>query len=147
MEPVMSPLFTAILAITLSSQAPKEFFIVRIVIYGSTATPDGVILEFLQLYPAQKMTVVGLVAADKRLRSLGIFRCNPWRGIGPSVTAQAVDRSGKDVFFDILVTIEDRPINGYAFWASRNLVRYEILRTLTQSHTSGVLGVVLTPDD
>ncbi|HEY2911617.1 MAG TPA: hypothetical protein VGI99_15300 [Gemmataceae bacterium] len=138
----MVPLFSAILAITLSNQVPKEFFVGRLIIVGNIATPDGVILEVLQLYPAQKMTVAGLVGAEKRLRSLGIFRCNPWRGVGPGVRIVLYPDNTSE-FYDISIKVEERPLNRYGFRTSRLLVQYLVFRVLSQSQLGGVLGVLL----
>lgn len=85
-----------------------EFRVGRIAIEGNTSTPNRVILSALRMAPGQRSDLASVRAAERRLADLGLFRSNPWRGVGPKVR---VAPSGADsgLYLDLIVTVQERP--------------------------------------
>jgi Surface antigen variable number repeat len=85
----------------------------RIVIQGNTDTPDRVVLNLIDIRPGQRI-LPGMVAESRaRIRASGAFKANPWRGTGPVVELLPNEFDG--TFYDLSITIEERPANWFVF--------------------------------
>jgi hypothetical protein len=106
-----------------STQAPEPQFLVgRVIIDGNTDTPDRVILNCIDFRPGQKTTRAVLRQAGKRIRATGVFKSNPWRGVG--VTVNVLPNELDSDYFDILIRVQERPGNYLAFGVTEILLAY-----------------------
>lgn len=78
-----------------------------IVIEGNKKTENKIILDQLNLYPGQVLSLPDLRAAEKNLEKLGLFRVEPQNKIRPRVTV--LDPESPSSFKDILVTVAEKP--------------------------------------
>ncbi len=103
------------LGAVISALAPEpEFRVGRILVVGNTDTPDRVILNRLVgLAPGGKGTPATLRQAEGRLRGIGAFKSNPWRGTGPTV--QVFPNELGSEFLDVVIRVEERSGNWVPF--------------------------------
>jgi outer membrane protein insertion porin family len=76
----------------------------RIIIVGNTVTRDEVVRKAVGLFPGQAFRPADLRSAERRLARLGVFQCDPEKGVTPSVTP--VTTENPDVV-DILIQVKE----------------------------------------
>ena len=101
---------------TVPAVPDRTFRYGRIIIEGNTDTPDSVILNQLQCYPGQRITVPAVWSAEERLRTCGVFKSNPWQGTGPTI--KLLPSEFDSIFWDVQVLVEEKPGNWFVFGLS-----------------------------
>jgi outer membrane protein assembly factor BamA len=72
----------------------------QVIIVGNTKTRDSVILEYVQLFPGQILSLPDLRAAERRLARSGLFEVRP--------TVRVVGPEDPGPFRDILIRVKEK---------------------------------------
>jgi hypothetical protein len=78
----------------------------QIKVVGNIETPQWVILEQVQLYPGQILSLPDLLAAERRLERLKGIEVDPEKGIRPTVSAMNPDQDSP--YKDILIRVQEK---------------------------------------
>jgi outer membrane protein assembly factor BamA len=78
----------------------------QIIIIGNENVKQDIILREISLAPGQVLSYPDLLAAERSLERLGLFRVDTDRGIRPTVR---VVESSDPALKDIVITVEEKP--------------------------------------
>jgi outer membrane protein assembly factor BamA len=98
-------MFTWMLAVSLvvGGAAQRQTVTVdRVIIVGNRTVSDAVIRRAVGIYPGDLHTAKTLRLAERHLLRLGVFECDPERGIRPTITVVPVEGQGpRDIVIQV----------------------------------------------
>jgi outer membrane protein assembly factor BamA len=90
----------------------------KIYVVGNDVTQDRVILQTIAMYPGQTLRMADVLAAERKLKSLGIFDANPESA--PSIEVIDSKADGLGVYKDLLVRVKETQTGRFALGAGFN---------------------------
>jgi outer membrane protein assembly factor BamA len=98
-------MFTWMLAVSLvfgGAVQRQTVTVDRVIIVGNVTVRDDVIRRCVAIAPGDMHTVTTLRLAEKALTRLGVFECDPERGIRPTITVIHAEGQGpRDIVIQV----------------------------------------------
>jgi outer membrane protein assembly factor BamA len=121
---------------------PVEY-VGQVIIVGNTVTKDRVIRGQLEFYPGQVLDRSELIAAEKKLIQLGLFKCDPANKIVPTVRVLECEGPLKD----IVVRVEEASNRTFLVEGNTNSMGRPIVRLMLEDRNFDLFGFPVSVAD